>query len=109
MASGLTSGSLTIIPPSNPITITGTSPATLYTVPAGKTLYITGGLLSTTAATEITLSVAGTPVLIAGFAAAGNTGLSGQPVLAASEGEAVSVSDSLAGTQTITLWGFLLP
>lgn len=107
MSSTLVSSSISIIPPNNPVTYIGNSGA-LVTVPAGKTLYVTGIAMysiSSDVTTTGVVKVDATNTFIAALSAYGGTSVTGAPVLVATSGEVLTYTDHTK--IQITIWGFL--
>jgi len=117
MASSLSAGATAQIPPAAPMNFAGSydnseypTPQTVYTVPAGRRLYLTGGVFGTqsVAATAL-LKDDGTTFLIAPTLEGTPTTASGFPI-AVLEAGSVLTTISISGGESyfFTLWGFLL-
>jgi hypothetical protein len=116
MSTGITSGSVAIIPPQNPVSATspngGTNQDTIYTVPAGKTFYCIGIMASNSNALIANyVFKTGATVLFGGFAIPtnGNVSVTGQPLFTATTGQVITMNNTVGHNNNEgVIWGFLL-
>lgn len=117
MSFGLSAGATATIPPTNPQNFTGIydnseypTPDTLYTVPAGRTLYITGVSMTASSATATLLvKVNGTTKFITGGTEQTPSNTYGFPIFVVNGGEVLTaISGSGGESLYYNVFGFLL-
>lgn len=114
MSSGITSGSISLLPPAEPVTAADNDieeGETLYTVPTGKTFYCYGGIIgnpSTTAniGLKVDLVQAISLLVVANGSVPFGNGF--VPVFIATSGQVITLSPASGINNTnVTIWGFL--
>lgn len=115
MAFGLAAGASIRLPPTNPLTFTGVgvnisnaSPTTIYTVAAGRKLYITQIQTGTsTSASSFVVWINSDAVIQIGLAANSSTAVGDYPLIVVEAGQLLKVSTNSANMNYI-ISGFLL-
>jgi len=109
----IAAGAISIIPPNNPVSITLATADTAslaYTVPTGKTFYCTGLTIENQEAGAITYSikVVATSVVSAQVQQYDVVSFSGQPVFAATSGQAIYFYAAVTRSAILNMWGFYI-
>lgn len=116
MASNITAGAISIIPPDNPVSLTANAPTNaaggelVYTVPAGVTFYCTGlSMVNVEVAGLVySIKVDGVTVYETYIQTGGSVTASGQPILAATAGQEIRFYQAATKTCYLNMWGFYI-
>lgn len=112
MSSGIANGAVGQIPPTSPViasaAVSNGNAVTLYTVPTGRTFYCTGFAISCNNIGWVQVLVNAAQVLYFDMAADSNTGGNGNPIFAATSGQAVTIDNTGGSDHTVSIWGYNL-